>query len=67
MPRRIADLITQGEVQRILTLLCGRTGMFLCFNWKVFKYVVVFLLECIKYLYTSVRLYVDMIYRNKIA
>ena len=42
MPRRTADLITQGEVQRILTLLCGRTGMFLCFNWKVFKYVVVF-------------------------
>ena len=42
--------------------------MFLCFNWKVFKYIVVFLLECIKYLYTNaVLLYVDMIYRNKIA
>ena len=68
MPRRIADLIKEGEVQRILTLLCRRTGMFLCLNWKVFKYVVVFLLECIKYLYTNaVRLYVDMIYRNKIA
>ena len=42
--------------------------MISCFNLKVFKYVVVFLLECIKYLYTNdVRLYVDMIYRNKIA
>ena len=38
MPRRIADLITQGEVQRVLTLLYGRTGMFLCSNWKVFKF-----------------------------
>ena len=35
----------------MLTLLCRRTSMFLCFNWKVFKYVVVFLLECIKYKY----------------
>ena len=68
MPRRIADLIKQGDVQRILTLLCRRTSMFLCFNWKVFKYIVVFSLECIKYLYTNaVQLYVDMIYRNKIA
>ena len=69
MPMRIADLIKQREVQRILTLLCRRTSMFfLCFNWKVFKYVIVFQLECIKYLYVNaVRSYVDMIYRNKIA
>ena len=65
MPRGIADLIKQGKVQPKLTLLCRRTSMFLCFNWKAFKYVVVFLLECIKYLYTNaVQLYVDMIYGN---
>ena len=39
MLRRIADHIKQGELQRILTLLCRHTGMLLCFNWKVFKYV----------------------------
>ena len=68
MPRRIADHIKQGKVQPILILLCRRTSIILCFNWKAFKYVVLFSLECIQYLYTNaVQLYVDMIYGNKIA
>ena len=32
MPRRIADHIEQGVVQRIVTLWCRRTGILLCFQ-----------------------------------
>ena len=49
MSRRIADLIKQMEMQRILTLRCRRTGLYscvfngmylsmlLCFHWNVFN------------------------------
>ena len=40
----------------------------LCFHWNVLRYVVVFSVEFIQYSYTNVVwLYVDMIYRNKMA
>ena len=51
--RRIADFYKRkGRRNEILTLRCKRTRMLLRFHWNALKYVVVFLLECIRYLYT---------------
>ena len=55
IPRGIADQIkTKGVATKSDFIDCRHTGMLLCFQWNVFKYVVVFSLDCIYYSYTNV-------------
>ena len=55
IPKRIIDLIkTKGGATNTDFIDCRHTGMLLCFHWNVFKYVVVFSLVPIYYLYANV-------------
>ena len=65
IPSRNEDLINaKGGATNTDFIGSMHTGMLLCFNWKVFKYAVVSLLERI---YKWCLIYVYMIYRNKMA